>query len=159
MAKIKQCKDCKADIPKNAKKCQYCGSKQGINIGSGGLFLILIAVIMIYSAVMPESPKLKPLQTHAATESSEAKASREKAEEAERYAWSLCSVAIKRAAKFPSSVDVSAWDSPAMKIIKGGGYAVSLAFESKNGFGNMLPQMARCDVIKGKLTHFSTSNR
>jgi len=58
MVKTKQCRDCKADIPKDAKKCMHCGSKQGIGV-VGGVVAILFTLLVIgwvSNAVNPNSP-------------------------------------------------------------------------------------------------------
>jgi len=160
MAKTKQCRDCKAEIPKNAKKCMHCGTRQARDDGLGGLIVVLIFGYFIFQAVSPASkPTPAPIKAPLTAAQKAAKAKQEKDDKASRTAWVICSHAIKKAAKFPSTVDISTWSSPATKTIKGGGYAVFIAFESKNGLGNMIPQMARCDVIKGNLTYFTVSNR
>jgi len=154
MAKTKQCRDCKAEIPKNAKKCMHCGSKQGVGLIGGlfAVFFIMFVVSWVASSVSgnrggstsPE-PEITPAQ--------------KQADSAKSDASMICMKAVRARAKFPSSVDFSILSSPPSQQIAGGGWRIYWAFEAKNGMGNMIPQMARCDVINDKLTSFNVSNR
>jgi len=156
MAKTKQCRDCKADIPKNAKKCMHCGTRQAREVGLGGLIVVLVIAYFVYDAVTPD---VKAPTSSAPKMTAAQKAAQEKDDRESRQAWVLCKRNIMAAAKFPSSVDISQWNSPAMRTLKGGGYAVFIAFDAKNGIGNIIPQMARCDVVNGRIKSFNISNR
>jgi len=153
MAKTKQCRDCKAEIPKNAKKCMHCGTKQGMGLIGGifAVFFIIFVVSWVASSVSNNgggnspAPEQTPAQKQAASAKSDAS--------------TMCMNAIRSRAKFPSSVDFSVLSTPPAQQITGGGWRIYWAFESKNGLGNMVPQMAKCDVINGKLTSFNVANR
>lgn len=47
--KMKQCKKCKSMIDKNAKKCPYCGSKQGIP--TWAIIVIILFIIVSLSKI------------------------------------------------------------------------------------------------------------
>ncbi|WP_167632485.1 hypothetical protein [Mariprofundus ferrooxydans] len=129
------------------------------------VFLWWMMSLMVHSVDIPppaaaiNTPEQQTAARHAAAEKLAAQARAETQRKAEGFAWRLCSSAIRTAAKYPSSVDVSVLSSPGTQSMAGGGYIVRLAFEAKNGFGNLIPQMARCEVKGGKLTHFSVNNR
>jgi len=169
MAKTKQCRDCKAEIPKSAKKCMHCGSKQGSGFLSNMIFIIIGSSAVAYCSMQQtEYEKQAQNQTSAkqaqskpekTPEQIKADAQRDKSNREKESASSLCMQAVRANAKFPSSVDFSIMSSPPSQPIAGGGWRIQWAFESKNGLGNMIPQMARCDVINGKLTSFNVSNR
>lgn len=61
MAKMKQCKECKANIPKDARKCMHCGSKQGVGL-LGGTFVILFSLFVfgwVVNTIYSPSPPSK----------------------------------------------------------------------------------------------------
>ncbi len=45
-----KCKKCKMDIPKGAKICPYCNSKQGMSVGETIAALILIGIVLSFVA-------------------------------------------------------------------------------------------------------------
>jgi len=74
-------------------------------------------------------------------------------------AMKLCIKYIRSVAKFPSSVDISILRSPGAQPIATGGYSVQVIFEAKNSFGNLIPQMATCKIMGGKVQRFNVRNR
>jgi len=153
MAETKQCRECKANIPKDARKCMHCGTKQGMGV-LGVIFAIVFTCMVInLVAVSVSGSGGSSTSTHEKTHA------QKQADRAKSDASILCMETIQGRAKFPSSVDFSILSSPPSQQIVGGGWRVYLAFESKNGFGNLIPQMATCDVINGNLTAFNVTNR
>jgi len=141
----------------------HCGSKQSagclgtvlvILIGSGFLSYFLMQQGIGTAPPQQSAVPQKKTPQQIANEKKLAAVSRAKAN-----AFSMCMAAVRSSAKFPSSVDFSSWNSPGTSPLQGGGWAVQLAFEAKNSFGNVIPQMARCDVVKGKMTYFNVANR
>lgn len=183
MGKTKTCDDCKAEIPANAKKCMHCGSTQP-HIGWFGLLILIIFAIVVFSKVS-DSIDEKEAERHAAPAPAAAKsefmsvdeavksqqrAAKQAADKADkqaaarlsrekRQAQELCLNAVRVSARFPSSVDFSAWSSPPAQPMHGGGWIIRWAFTAKNGIGNTVPKMARCEIKANKLTHFSLQNR
>jgi|AntRauTorckE6833_2_1112554.scaffolds.fasta_scaffold20748_1 hypothetical protein len=55
----KKCRECQTDIPKKARRCPNCRTKQGI--GLGGLIVIVmfvgITASVVMSSITPETPK------------------------------------------------------------------------------------------------------
>ncbi|HKI61825.1 MAG TPA: hypothetical protein VKA31_05980 [Mariprofundaceae bacterium] len=157
MAKMKQCRECKADIPAGAKKCMHCGSKQGVGcLGAVVAILFTFMVIGIVAGQVGKSPSSSTPQTPA---QKKAAAAEYKARAEASAADSLCMRAVRASAKFPSSVDFKAFSSTSARPMRGGGYVAEWAFEAKNGMGNTLPQMAHCEVKGGRLAAFSVRGR
>lgn len=52
-----KCKKCKMDIPKGAKICPYCNSKQGI--GCGTVILVAVCIVIIIFAISAVSNIIK----------------------------------------------------------------------------------------------------
>lgn len=50
--KTKKCPDCLADIPKEAKKCSHCGTKQNESVTAGKLILTIIVVGLVTSFIL-----------------------------------------------------------------------------------------------------------
>lgn len=153
MAKMKACTECQGEIPKKAKKCMHCGSKQAQGMGCGGFIVVSFVTIYIVYSFMSMSDKtpqtVKTPKTAAQIASEKERSQAEKA----------CMARIKRTAKFPSSVDFSMFDTPRPSPIQGGGWIVRWAFEAKNGYGNLIPQTSYCEVKDGKIQQFSVMNR
>ena len=112
------------------------------------VFVILIVYSLYSSVVAPKHPLTKEQQ-----------AAIEKQNKEKTNAEMLCMEAVRAYAKFPSSVDFDMFVGHQLNRMQGGGWVVQRSFESKNGFGNLIPQMARCEVKNGKLQDFSVSNR
>jgi len=146
----KRCRECKADIPKDARRCMHCGTKQGIGL-LGGIFAGLF-IFMVFGWVMAS---VQISKTHQPTTTGEQNA----ASNEKNDASIMCMQAVRAAAKFPSSVDFSVFSSLPAQRLSGGGWRIYWAFESKNGFGNMIPQMATCEIIDGKMQAFHVRNR
>jgi len=134
----------------------HCGSKQKRGIGIGGAIVLGLFIVFVFNLVAPSTdtraPKLTPEQ--------KAQKAKDDALRAEKSsATKLCMQAVRAAAKFPSSVDFSLLNSPSDIPLQGGGWKIRLAFESKNGFGNLIPQTAICEVRDGKMLNFYVVNR
>ena len=173
MAETKLCGECKAEIPEDANKCMHCGSDQALEVEAktkvcgkcnavipedsitcsqcggfdkpyaiklGVIGVVLLSLVIMFSGGDETD---KPQKTYSA----------------EEIANKLCMGRVKAVAKFPSSVDYEMFSSTLARPMQGGGYIVRLAFESKNGFGNMIPQMASCEVKGGAIQGFSVSGR
>ena len=157
MAKVKQCRECKAEIPSGAKKCMHCGSKQGVGcLGAVVAILFTLMVIVIVAGKTVDVPSSSTPQTPA---QKKAAAAEDKARAEASAADNLCMRAVRASARFPSSVDFKAFSSTSARPMRGGGYVAEWAFEAKNGMGNVLPQMAHCEVKGGKLTNFTVRGR
>jgi len=147
--KQRLCRECKGTIPEDARRCMHCGSKQPKEVGPlGTTLMIVITIAFVVSIATANNTRNSVPRAEVKTEPP-----------GKSEASVLCMESVRLAAKFPSSVDFSIFDSPPARPIAGGGWAVFLAFESKNGLGNMIPQMAQCDVKDGKLQGFSVQNR
>ena len=155
MAKMKQCKECHAEIPKKAKKCMHCAAKQPQGMGLGSLLVIGFAVYFFFFAF----PDAKDRAKQAALQPQPVSKPKAVDKSTKSYAQKMCMNRIRYSAKFPSSVDFSTFDSPPAQPMKGGGWVVHWAFEAKNGYGNMIPQSSRCEVKDGKIQHFKVFNR
>jgi len=60
MAKTKVCRECKAEIPKSARKCMHCGSKQGAGT-LGWIFAILLLIFIVKCSLdMPTTTNTQP---------------------------------------------------------------------------------------------------
>jgi len=66
MAKMKTCKDCKAEIPKAAKKCMHCGSKQGVGFFGGLVVIVFAFFVFIWVVGKTNSPSYSSTTTAAA---------------------------------------------------------------------------------------------
>lgn len=159
MAKVKECKDCHAEIPKKAKKCMHCGTSQQKQVGCLGMtvFIFVAALgISLYGA-QNYTPTPPPAPLTAAQK--EAKKAQAKLNKEMSDAREQCMNRIMYSAKFPSSVDFDTWDSPRPQAMQGGGWIIRWAFEAKNSLGNLLPQSSRCEVKDGKIIYFKIANR
>jgi len=63
MIEEKKCSECFADIPKKAKKCSHCGSKQKGQYGWGHAIIIIIA-IFVFIGVFSGNDKPTPSTTN-----------------------------------------------------------------------------------------------
>ena len=63
----KKCPECLADIPKEAKKCSHCGTKQKQSVTAGKLILTIIVVGIITSAVLSSGSSSNSSSTSRAT--------------------------------------------------------------------------------------------
>jgi len=146
MAKMKECKDCKAEIPKKAKKCSHCRSKQPQGVGLGGVVVLGLFTMLVWNWASNSADKeiaQRSAPPLTAAQIAENKAQQKASAEKSR-AFEDCLTALRNVAKFPSSVDFSGWDSK-QNPMKGGGWIVRIDMEAKNGYGNIVPQLGYCE--------------
>jgi len=166
MDENKICKKCQGSIPKKAVVCMHCGAKQG-HITFFKVFVWSFVILFIYAfiSISNEEPVKQPESANTNSPAQQASKPSEQQQKdsklsAEKYAAStLCMDAVRKAARFPSSVDFSAWDSIGTTPMSGGGWKSQWAFEAKNGLGTLIPQKVYCEIKNGKLQQFIVRNR
>lgn len=152
MGAMKQCRECKAQIPADAKRCMHCGAK--LRMGCLGWTVAMVFTLMVISIVSVEVSLPPDRPESASSQSAPAAADPSVA------ATSACVDALRNNSKFPSSFDFSPFtDPPQTQLMNDGSYLVRVDFSAKNGFGNTLPQAGHCTVKDGAVINIEVDPR
>lgn len=145
--KMKKCKECLVEIPVKAKRCSHCSAKQPKEVGVLGYILVGLLVIALAPIFFAGKENTAPISPERSAQNlSENKAS------------TACMVAIKKAAKFPSSVDFHIF-SRSYQHYTDGSVRFFINLEAKNGIGNMLPMRGVCKWSNGVVSDVSMLSR